>query len=46
LEEKTSIGGLELNALKKLYGAKFATPSGEMVLANAIGRGDADASMN
>jgi hypothetical protein len=37
--EKTSIGGFALNALKKLKGARFATPSLSIVDANAIGRG-------
>jgi hypothetical protein len=38
-EEKMTMGGLLLNALKKLYGARFGTPSVLMVLAKAIGRG-------
>jgi hypothetical protein len=39
LEEKIRIGGLELKALKKLYGARLAFPFSSMVLAKAIGLG-------
>jgi hypothetical protein len=46
LEEKIKIGGLLLKALKKLYGARFGTPSVLMVLAKAMGRGATAASMN
>ena len=37
--EKINIGGLALNTLKKLKGAKFGTPFSSIVEANAIGRG-------
>jgi hypothetical protein len=37
--EKMAIGGLALNTLKKLNGAKFGLPCSSMVLTNAIGRG-------
>ena len=37
--ENTTTGGLELNTLKKLYGARLGLPSASRVLANAIGRG-------
>jgi hypothetical protein len=37
--EKTSIGGLELNTLKKLNGDKLGFPLASTVLAKAIGRG-------
>jgi len=37
--EKTIIGGLALNTLKKLKGAKFGFPSLSTVLAKAIGLG-------
>ena len=37
--EKTRIGGLELNTLKKLNGDKLGFPSLSKVLANAIGLG-------
>jgi len=37
--EKIRIGGLALNTLKKLNGAKFKFPSLSMVLAKAIGLG-------
>src|SRR5580692_2199684 len=36
---KHSTGGFALATVKKLNGARFATPSGEMVDTNAIGRG-------
>jgi hypothetical protein len=39
LDEKTTIGGLLENALKKLYGARFGFPSESRVLTNAIGLG-------
>ena len=37
--EKTTMGGLALNTLKKLNGAKFACPLASVVLAKAMGRG-------
>jgi len=37
--EKTTLGGLALTPLKKLKGARFATPSLETVDTQAIGRG-------
>jgi hypothetical protein len=37
--EKTSIGGLELNTLKKLKGDKFGLPFISTVLAKAMGLG-------
>ena len=37
--EKTKIGGLALNRLKKLNGDKFGFPFSSTVLAKAIGRG-------
>ena len=37
--EKTIIGGLALNTLKKLNGLKFTLPLVSIVLANAIGLG-------
>ena len=37
--EKTAIGGLELNTLKKENGAKFEFPFSYMVLAKQIGLG-------
>ena len=37
--EKIKIGGLALNTLKKLNGAKFGLPSKSMVDAKAIGLG-------
>jgi hypothetical protein len=37
--EKIKIGGLALNTLKKLKGAKFGTPSSFTVEAKAIGLG-------
>ena len=37
--EKTAIGGLALNTLKKLKGAKFVFPSASIVEAKAIGLG-------
>ena len=36
---KHSTGGFALATVKKLNGARFVTPSGEMVETNAIGRG-------
>ena len=36
---KHSTGGFALATVKKLKGARFGTPSGEMVETNAIGRG-------
>jgi hypothetical protein len=39
LEEKTTIGGLDENALKKLYGARFSIPFSSKVLTKAIGLG-------
>ncbi len=42
--EKTKIGGLALKTLKKLKGAKLATPFSSMVEANAIGRGPTEPS--
>src|SRR5580658_8106990 len=36
---KHNTGGFALATVKKLKGARFATPSGEMVDTNAIGRG-------
>jgi hypothetical protein len=40
LEEKTTMGGLELKALKKLYGARLSNPFSSIVLTKAIGLGD------
>lgn len=40
LEEKTTIGGFELKALKKLYGARLSLPFSSTVLTKAIGRGE------
>jgi hypothetical protein len=37
--EKTKIGGLELNTLKKLNGDKLGFPLASIVLAKAIGLG-------
>jgi hypothetical protein len=37
--ENTTTGGLPLNALKKLNGARFTTPAGDTVVTHAIGRG-------
>jgi hypothetical protein len=37
--EKTAIGGLELNTLKKENGAKFEFPFSSIVLAKQIGLG-------
>ena len=37
--EKTTMGGLAPNALKKLNGARFTMPPGETVVTQAIGRG-------
>lgn len=42
--EKIKIGGLALNTLKKLKGAKFGFPFSSMVDAKAIGRGPIDPS--
>ncbi len=43
--EKTSVGGLEPKALKKLKGERFGFPFLSMVLANAIGLGATAPSM-
>ena len=37
--EKTAIGGLELNTLKKEKGARFGLPFSSIVLAKQIGLG-------
>jgi hypothetical protein len=43
--EKTIIGGLALNTLKKLNGLRLARPEASMVLAKAIGLGATEANI-
>src|SRR6476469_81186 len=44
--EKTNVGGLELNTLKKLNGLRLTSPAAEMVRTKAMGRGATAPSIN